>query len=42
MFEDYRFGTVSELLNQWSDESMSKGEFVIVIAGNSYQSHENS
>ena len=42
MFEEYRFGTVADLLNQWSDESMSKGEFVIVIAGNSYQSHENS
>lgn len=42
MFEEYRFGTVTELLNQWSDESMSKGEFVIVIAGNSSQSHENS
>ncbi|HRE56817.1 MAG TPA: 16S rRNA (cytidine(1402)-2'-O)-methyltransferase [Candidatus Kapabacteria bacterium] len=42
MFEEYRVGTVSELLIQWSDEEMSKGEFVLVISGNSIQSPENS
>lgn len=34
MFEEYRLGTVSKILEEWSSTEMTKGEFVIVIQGN--------
>lgn len=41
MFEEYRLGRLSTLLNEWTSTEMSKGEFVIVIQANTAQTFDN-